>query len=104
MEFDSIIVNRLPIRELSVKLRSAGQTALELLQRKRHLQISAILLCDLMDLNGDDDASSDDEIEEEYGLKRGLGRRTEDSVVGARKRGTREDVVRRVNVMIIGYS
>lgn len=65
MEFDSIIVNRLPIRELSVKLRSAGQTALELLQRKRHLQISAILLCDLMDLNGDDDASSDDEIEEE---------------------------------------
>ena len=65
MEFDSIIVNRLPIKELSVKLRSAGQTALELLQRKRHLQISAILLCDLMDVNGDDDASSDDEIEEE---------------------------------------
>ena len=65
MEFDSIIVNRLPIKELSVKLRSAGQTALELLQRKRHLQISAILLCDLMDLNGDDNASPDDEIEEE---------------------------------------
>ena len=65
MEFDSIIVNRLPIRELSVKLRSAGQTALELLQRKRHLQISAILLCDLMDLNGDDDTSSDNVIEEE---------------------------------------
>ena len=26
------------------------------------------------------------------------------SVVGARRRGTREDVVRRVNVVIIGYS
>ena len=40
----------------------------------------------------------------QYGLKRGLGRRTEVSVVGARRRGTREDVVRRVNVVIIGYS
>ena len=36
-----------------------------------------------------------------YGLKRGLGRRTE---VGGRRRGTREDVVRRVNVVIIVYS
>ena len=34
-------------------------------------------------------------------------RRTEVSevaVIGARRRGTREDVVRRVNVVIIGYS
>ena len=61
MEFDSIIVNRLPIRELFLKLRSAGQTALELLQRKWHLQISAILLCDLMDLNGDDDEIKEEE-------------------------------------------
>ena len=29
-----------------------------------------------------------------YGLKRGLGRRTEVSEVGERRRGTREDVVR----------
>ena len=42
-----------------------------------------------------------------YGLKRGLGRRTEVSevvVIGAQRRGTREDVVRRVNVVIIVYS
>ena len=39
-----------------------------------------------------------------YGLKRGLGWRTEVSEVGERRRGTREDVVRRVNVVIIGYS
>ena len=70
MEFDSIIVNRLPIRELSVKLRSAGQTALELLQRKKNLQISAILLCDLLDLNCEDEESSGNETEvEEDDLK-----------------------------------
>ena len=39
-----------------------------------------------------------------YGLKRGLGRRTEVSMVGARRRGTREDFVGRVNVVIIGYN
>ena len=39
-----------------------------------------------------------------YGRKWGLGRRTEVSEVGERRRGTREDVVRRVNVVIIGYS
>ena len=39
-----------------------------------------------------------------YGLKRGLGRRTEVSMVGTRKRGTKVDVVRRVNVVIKGYS
>ena len=38
-----------------------------------------------------------------YGQKRGLGRRTEVSEVGERRHGTREDVVRRVTV-IIGYS
>ena len=42
-----------------------------------------------------------------HGLKRGLGRRTEVSevvVIGAQRRGTREDVVKRVIVVIIGYS
>ena len=45
-----------------------------------------------------------------YGQKRGLGRRTEVSEVSEvsevfrRWRGTRVDVVRRVDVVIIGYS
>lgn len=59
---DDSLVDRAPVRSLSLKRRSAGSNVLDLLQRKKNLRVAAALLAGLLD---SDDSSGSDSGEEE---------------------------------------
>jgi hypothetical protein len=57
----TISVNRRPIRELSLKHRSAGISALDGLNRRSNSRVSLLLLSNLLDDSDIEKSSSEDE-------------------------------------------
>ena len=64
-EFGYVVVDRAPVRSLSLKRRSAGLTVLDLLHRKKNLRVAAVLLAGLLDSDDSSDSDSDSDSGEE---------------------------------------
>lgn len=68
-----VLVERAPIRSLSLKRRSAGLSVMDILQRKKNVRLAAVLIAGLLDSSDSSDQSDDsdeDEDEDEVAVEK----------------------------------